>query len=1112
MRRLLFSISIALFGFNLMAQTNYAVLNESRSTESILTFSFNQYQMQSVQTPHGTEQVIWADQTSPILEKGSPDLPKYSESLIIPDKALMKYEILDARYTEYTHVSIAPSKGNLLRNVNPDDVAYEYGRTYQQDQFYPGELAAFNPAYIMRDFRGQTLQVFPFQYNPVTKVLRVYSEIKIKVYQSGDGGENVLDRTRTDYKVDREFNEIYQRHFINYQSQTERYTALQEEGSMLIICHKDWLSLLQPLVLWKNTIGRPTELVSSEAVGTTAASIKTFVTNYYNTHDLAYLLLIGDAAQIPTNSGTGLGGHSDNAYAYISGNDHYQEFFVGRFSAETVDQVNTQVLRTIEYEKGDQLATGWLNKIMSVASSEGPGDDNELDYEHLRNIQPDLLGFTYENPVNELFDGSQGAFDAAGNPTPAQVSAALNTGVGVANYVGHGSDTYWVSSGFSVTNVMALQNYNKLPFIFDVACVNGNFVSQTCFGESWMRSHNNGEPTGAIAIIASTINQSWNPPMIGQDEMNDILVESASAGIKRTFGGITVNGYFKMNEESSDFAMTDTWTCFGDPSLLVRTDDPATMTVSHSNVIIVGSTSFPVNVNFEDALATISFNGTIIGSDLVESGVAEIPVSGLVPGQVLTLAVVGFNQVTYIANVTVISPSGSYLIVNSYPNTINYGQTQNMDMTLKNVGADASQNATATVSTTHPDAIFTNPTFNYGTINADAISSASSSVYTLTVADDIIDQTPISYQVQMTDDSDEVWNETKTVLVQAPAFTIGNLTVSDATGNNDGILDPGETADILISVTQTGHADVTHVIGNIVSTNTQWVLNSVTTSPVAMAVGTTQVFSFNVTALTETPDGTPVQLDFSVSGGVNNQYSETEIFEIIIGFVPEYCAASGDLLYDEYISRVQFNTIDNSSERGAGYTDFTNISTDVVMGQSYPITITNGEHFSSDQMGCWVDWNYDGDFNDANETFLITYGNPTGTGSVVVPSDAHLGNTRMRLRVMYTGSVSSCGVSSYGEVEDYTLNVQNSLDIPSLRDEDVSLYPNPNNGSFNIKLNHVDVSIHDTLEIFNLNGQLIYQKEISDTENEILINTHSGVYMVKITLKNGVVFKKVVIE
>jgi hypothetical protein len=364
----------------------------------------------------------------------------------------------------------------------------------------------------------------------------------------------------------------------------------------------------------------------------------------------------------------------------------------------------------------------------------------------------------------------------------------------------------------------------------------------------------------------------------------------------------------------------------------------------------------------------------------------------------------------------------------------------------------------------------------------------------------------------MSDDSDEVWNETKTVLVQAPAFTIGALSVSDTTGNNDGILDPGETANILISVTQTGHADVSNVIGSIVSADTHWVLNSVTTSPVAMTIGSTQIFLFNVTAIAETPDGTPVQLDFSVSGGVNNQYSEPKTFEIIIGFVPEYCAANGDLLYDEYISRVQFNTIDNSSERGEGYTDFTNISTDVVMGQTYPITITNGEHFSSDQMGCWVDWNYDGDFNDTNETFLITYGNPTGTGSIIVPSDAHLGNTRMRVRVLYTGSVSACGVSSYGEVEDYTLTVQNPLSTPEWREDNIVLYPNPNSGSFTIKLMDISLTQQDSIEIFNSNGQLIYQNKGVNLLNEIQLQAHSGLYIVKMTLEKGVFFKKMILE
>ena len=64
-----------------------------------------------------------------------------------------------------------------------------------------------------------------------------------------------------------------------------------------------------------------------------------------------------------------------------------------------------------------------------------------------------------------------------------------------------------------------------------VISVNGNFKNTTCFAESWLRATNNGVPTGAIAFLGSTINQSWNPPMCAQDEMNDILSEAYSDNI-----------------------------------------------------------------------------------------------------------------------------------------------------------------------------------------------------------------------------------------------------------------------------------------------------------------------------------------------------------------------------------------------------------------------------------------------------------------------------------------------------------------------------------------------------------------------------------------------------
>ena len=249
------------------------------------------------------------------------------------------------------------------------------------------------------------------------------------------------------------------------------------------------------------------------------------------------------------------------------------------------------------------MTVDWFTRAIGIASSEGTGDDNEYDYEHIRNINTDLLNFTYTYAA-ELFDGSQGGNDAPGNPSPAMVSTEVNTGSTIINYCGHGSTNAWSSSGFSSSDVNNLVNENMWPFIWSVACVNGNFVGGNCFAEAWLRAENNGEPTGAVATLMSTINQSWNPPMCGQDEMVDILVESYSGNIKRSFGGLSMNGCMQMNDEygSAGWEMTDTWNCFGDPSVMVRTAMPQTMTVTHLPHIFLGSTSFVVNANAEGGL------------------------------------------------------------------------------------------------------------------------------------------------------------------------------------------------------------------------------------------------------------------------------------------------------------------------------------------------------------------------------------------------------------------------------------------------------------------------------------------------------------------------------
>jgi subtilisin family serine protease len=138
-----------------------------------------------------------------------------------------------------------------------------------------------------------------------------------------------------------------------------------------------------------------------------------------------------------------------------------------------------------------------------------------------------------------------------------------------------------------------------------------------------------------------------------------------------------------------------------------------------------------------------------------------------------------------------------------------------------------------------------------------------------------------------------------------------------------------------------------------------------------------------------------------------------------------YCAAGSGNTADEYIANVTVGVIDNDSGRSS-YSNFTAISTPMAVGVGYPFTVTNGETFSGDQCGVWVDWNQDEDFDDPNETITVdnTPGQDPFMGVITPPVGALEGDTRLRIRVMYTGAVSPCGNTTYGEVEDYTITCE----------------------------------------------------------------------------------------
>ena len=781
------------------------------------------------QLPNGKNRITFPGSV-PILESGAPELPRMARSIIIPDLAHMELSVLETEFIDVPVENIEPSKGNLTRDIDPSTIPYTYGKSYQTDEWYPSNFVFMREPYIMRSLRGQTVVLQPIQYNPIQRTLRIYTHIKISILENGLSQNNPLTR-RPANGGSREFEHMYKDHFINYPTD-DRYDVLGEQGPMLIISYGDFMDEMQTFVDWKNYKGIPTEMVDIADVGDVDDMAQLVEDQYYE-NGIAFVLLVGDIDQIETirrSDGAGSNSPSDNSLTFVAGNDFYPDLIIGRFSAETGEQVETMINRTIEYEMDPDPAADWYKKGSGFASNQGPGDDGEYDDEHLDNIRELLLAYTYIE-VDQIYDP---------DGTVAQGEAAINEGRSIVNYTGHGSNGSWGNGcPMNNTNVNGLVNTGMWPFIWSVACVNGEFNVGTCFAETWLRAtDSDGNPTGAIATLMSTVNQAWNPPMEGQDEMNAIFVESYSDNIKRTFGGLSFNGMNQMNDSygSQGYDETCYWTIFGDPSVVMRSDTPTGMEVTHSDVIIIGATEFNIETGESGALVSVSRDGDLLASAYTDgSGAVDLFFETAldIPGPV-DVVVTAYNRIPYETSVNVIAPDGAYMLLGDV--TVNSGGDQILDYgemgyfytTFENVGQDPSGDLTFILS--HEGSmvnIITEEIFQSSVAAGDEVTVGP---FELQVSWNVEDGAEVPFTIQAIDGA-ETWEYDVNMAVEAPAY---NLVSAEFYDNGNGTLDPGESATLQLVIQNTGHAPVSYptfeattsdpylTLGSIESDNAYW--------------------------------------------------------------------------------------------------------------------------------------------------------------------------------------------------------------------------------------------------------------------------------------------------
>ncbi len=230
-----------------------------------------------------------------------------------------------------------------------------------------------------------------------------------------------------------------------------------------------------------------------------------------------------------------------------------------------------------------------------------------------------------------------------------------------------------------------------------------------------------------------------------------------------------------------------------------------------------------------------------------------------------------------------------------------------------------------------------------------------------------------------------------------------------------------------------------------------------------------------------------------------------------------YCAAYSSNSIEEWIDAVELNTLNNLSGNDNGYGDYTHLSTELIPGMEYELSVTPGFSGSpwDEYITAWIDFNQNGVF-DNNEKVLDTEGTTTTTATATfeVPEDATPGGTRMRITMQFDAQAESCLTDyNFGEVEDYCILIADTTssvnDSPLI---DFSVYPNPARDLINIQLTQTAFFEKTEVRMINAIGHQVLSQSLTNVHLAIdVAEVAPGIYFVVLLKNDHIIARKPVI-
>lgn len=492
--------------------------------------------------------------------------------------------------------------------------------------FYPNKLVEFDDVQTQKNNSTHWIKISPVQYDHSNKIVRAYTKIKFKV----------------------EFTSKSRAHdIIITPNPVEQDTISQD---YIIISSNKYSSAVYNFAKWKRDLGFNVKIALDD--NWTSEKIKNKIQSLYNSSNECYALIIGDHIDVPAISSTFRPTDTvepfhftDLYYGCLDGSDDYfSDIYIGRLPVSTLAEANVVINKIINYEKNPPINAPFYNSGMICSeffdnNYNSTEDDplittSESIRNHLMSLgkSVDRIYSIYNNNINPLrfYNGDalpsdllKPTFSWAGSST--NIINSINAGRFFALHYGHGYYYSWSTPDFYVNHINSLTNNNLLPVVFSINCLTGayNYSNGDCIAEAFLKKLNG----GCVGIFAPTNNNYiYYSKAITSSIFNNIWPQSENINSVCRLGEILNNSLIAMctsPETPNNIRKyhSEIFHCFGDPSMMIRTENPTTISnvFVNRNAEVEGAVRVSIS-GLGDNNHYIAFHDTRIGKTFLVKG------------------------------------------------------------------------------------------------------------------------------------------------------------------------------------------------------------------------------------------------------------------------------------------------------------------------------------------------------------------------------------------------------------------------------------------------------------------------------------------------------------